>query len=93
MKSLGLFKKKINPSEGKAILEHIISLIIKATGKRLNDILRSLLEKLKVPVVSIELPEFNYHSHLAKAIVKSITDEEALYILQEIKKMLDKYKI
>ncbi len=88
------FKKKIKPGEAPDILEHIIRIIIDASGQSMKDFIKTFFEKLNLPAIPIELPvQSNLKNNIVKTLMKSINNEQALIALKKIKKILDNYKI
>ena len=87
---MGLFKKKLEKGESKELLERIIANTIKATGKTLDDFIKNLLERLKLPQIPIQLPEVpDFPSLIAKVIIKGISGIlkkrlRAFYMLREL---------
>ncbi|MHA1617525.1 MAG: hypothetical protein ACTSX9_09490 [Candidatus Njordarchaeales archaeon] len=91
---MGLFKKKLEINEAKKVLENVIAEIIKQSGLTLNDLVKSMAEKIGLASIPIKIPEISdVHKVLAKTIVSGIKDERAYEALKEIKKLLDKYKL
>ncbi len=91
---MGLFKKKLTTEEARKVLEEIIMTIIDTSGKSLKDFIKALTDKIQLPPLPIEIPDPpNFSSLIAGAIVKGISNENAMEAIRKLKKILDAYKV